>query len=91
MNEWADRGGTPGDLEAFGEHYIHPCCHKSLNNVTRFDTRLGRTQPSSNNVRGSSDRPSNIGACNTAGPPPKITPERGPHCSNLRRESCQMF
>jgi transposase InsO family protein len=35
-------------------------------------------KPSPNSVRGSSNRPSNIGACNTASSPPKITPQARP-------------
>ena len=35
-------------------------------------------RPSSNSVKGSSDRPSSIGACNTASSPPNINPQTRP-------------
>ena len=75
----------PGDLEAqieaFVEHYNHRRYHESLKNVTPADAYFGRPATSSNNEKGSSDRPSNIGACNTASAPPNITPQPRP---NLR-------
>ena len=75
----------PGDLEtqieAFVEHYNHRRYHESLKNVTPADAYFGRPATSSNNEKGSSDRPSNIGACNTASAPPNITPQTRP---NLR-------
>ena len=75
----------PGDLEAqietFVEHYNHRRYHESLKNVTPVDAYFGRPATSSNNEKGSSDRPSNIGACNTASAPPNITPKTRP---NLR-------
>ena len=75
----------PGDLEAqietFVEHYNHRRYHESLKNVTPADAYFGRPATSSNNEKGSSDRPSNIDACNTASAPPNITPQTRP---NLR-------
>ena len=75
----------PGDLEAqietFVEHYNHRRYHESLKNVTPADAYFGRPATSSNNEKGSSDRLSNIGACNTASAPPNITPQTRP---NLR-------
>ena len=68
----------PGDLEqqieAFVEHYNHQRYHESLNNVTPAHAYFGRGKPSSNNAKGQNDRPSNIGACNTASWPPNINP-----------------
>ena len=68
----------PGDLErqikAFVEHYNHQRYHESLNNVTPADDLLRQgINPSSNSAKGPNDRPSNIGACNTASSPPNIT------------------
>ena len=75
----------PGDLEAqietFVEHYNHRRYHESLKNVTPADAYFGRPATLSNNEKGSSDRPSNIGACNTASAPPNKTPQTRP---NLR-------
>jgi hypothetical protein len=75
----------PGDLEAqietFVEHYNHRRYHESLKNVTPADAYFGRPATSSNNEKGSSDRPSNIGACNTASAPPNTPPQTRP---NLR-------
>ena len=65
----------PGDLEqeieAFVEHYNHRRYHESLDNVAG-------PPPSSNSAKGSSDRPSNIGACSTAGSPLNINPRTRP-------------
>jgi hypothetical protein len=72
----------PGDLEAqieaFVEHYNHRRYHESLNNVTPADAYFGRAEPSSNSAKGSNDRPSNIGACNTAKSPLNINPQTRP-------------
>ena len=85
----------PGDLEAqietFVEHYNHRRYHESLKNVTPADAYFGRPATSSNNEKGSSDRPSNIGACNTASAPPNTPPRRGRTSANLRRKLSQMF
>jgi transposase InsO family protein len=65
----------PGDLEAqieaFVEHHNHRRYHEALCNVRRPPTPTSAgPQPSSNSVKGSNDRPSNIGACSTARSPP---------------------
>ena len=60
----------PGDLEAqieaFVEHYNNHRYHESLNNVTPADAYFGRASAIKNSEKGSSERLSNIGACNTA-------------------------
>jgi transposase InsO family protein len=70
----------PGDLEhqieAFVEHYNHRRYHESLGNVTPAYAYFGRPLPSSNNAKGSNDRQSNSGACNTASSPLNITNQR---------------
>ena len=68
----------PGDveahIEAVVEHYNHQRYHESLANVTPAHAYFGRLRQSSNCAKGSSDRPSNIGACSTASSPPNINP-----------------
>ena len=72
----------PGDLEAqieaFVEHYNHQRYHESLDNVTPADAYFAGLQPSSNDEKGSSDKHSNIGACNTVGSPLKHQPQTRP-------------
>lgn len=66
----------PGDLqnqiEAFVEHYNNHRYHKTLDNVTPASANFGTAAlPSSNEEKGSSERRSNIGACNNADSPSK--------------------
>ena len=60
----------PGDLErqieAFAEHYNLKRHDESLSNVTPADAYFGRASTIIRQRKGSNDRPSNIGACNTA-------------------------
>ena len=60
----------PGDLEAqieaFVEQYNQQRYQESLNNVTTADAYFDRAPAIIHNAKGSSDRPSNIGACSAA-------------------------
>ena len=72
----------PGNLEAqiaaFVEHYNHQRYHESLNNVTPADAHFGRAPAIIKHAKGSSDRPSSIGACSTASSPPNINAQTRP-------------
>ena len=62
-------------IEALVEHYNHRRYHESVNNVTPADAYSDGLQPSSKSVKGSSERPSNIGACNTVSSPHNLKPQ----------------
>ncbi len=71
----------PGDLEAqieaFVERYNHARYHKSLDNLTPPTSTSDAATPSCCNEKGSSEGPSNSGACSIAEPQPKMTNQTG--------------
>jgi putative transposase len=75
----------PGDLDrqiaAFIEHYNHRRYHESLDISPRPTSTSDAARPSCCDERGSSERPSNNGACDTAEMPLKMTTEM---CQSLR-------
>ncbi|MGF7163672.1 hypothetical protein FHS85_005342, partial [Rhodoligotrophos appendicifer] len=66
-------GDLEAQIEAFVEHYNHQRYHESPPTPTSAGP-----QPSSSSVKGSRDRPSNVGAYNTASSPHNITPQTRP-------------
>jgi hypothetical protein len=83
----------PGDLEAqieaFVEHYNQPTLPREpeQRDARRRLLRQG-TMPSSNSAKGSSERPSNIAACNTASSPLNINPEDEARTPLIYAASC---
>ena len=60
------RGDLERQIEAFVEHYNHQRYHESQTTSRQPMPASAGRKPSSNNATGLNDRPSNIGACNTA-------------------------
>jgi hypothetical protein len=62
-------------IAAFVEHTT-PALSRELRYVPPFDAYFGRASTSSNEEKGSSDKPPNTGVCSNVNPPPNINPDR---------------